>query len=68
MNNENLHRTKSILAYVSISIAAAALFYAGAASISASQSDIILGIIWIFSLTMIISASIVPPLLKKREE
>ena len=56
---------KSALVYVFLSAASAVLFYAGATAIKAPWSDIILGIIWVFFLSLIISASIVPRLLKK---
>ena len=57
---------KGILIYIAISALSAALFYFGAVIADAQRSDIILGIIWVFFLSLIISASIVPRLFKKR--
>ncbi|MEK7653646.1 MAG: hypothetical protein AAB358_04170 [Patescibacteria group bacterium] len=56
---------KDALIYVSISVISTVLFYLGAAAIKAPGSDILLGIIWVFFLSLIISASIVPRLFKK---
>lgn len=53
-------------AYLGVSSAASALFYLGARAKGASSTDAYLGIVWVFVLSAIVLASILPDFLQKR--
>ena len=60
-----------VAAYLAISIAASVLFYAAARAKAATATDSLLGVVWVFALSAIVSASLLPPLferLKQRSE
>ncbi len=54
-------------AYVVISAGASALFYLGARLKGSATTDAVLGVVWVFALSAIVSASLLPPLLERRE-
>ncbi len=60
-----------VAAYLAVSTAASVLFYAAARVKAATATDSLLGVVWVFALSAIVSASLLPPLferLKHRSE
>ncbi len=53
-------------AYLSISSMASALFYLAARAKGASVTDTYLGVVWVFALSGIVLASILPDLVQRR--
>ncbi len=53
-------------AYLTISGVSSFLFYLAARLRGASGTDTYLGVVWVFALSAIVSASLLPPLLQRR--
>ncbi len=53
--------------YVTISAAASLAFFLAARVKGATTTDLYLGVVWVFALSAIVSASLIPPLLEKLE-
>jgi len=54
-----------VAAYLAISTAASVLFYAAARAKAATATDSLLGVVWVFALSAIVSASLLPPLFER---
>ena len=55
-----------MLAYLGLSMAASLLFSSAAIASGATPTDTALGFVWVFALSGIVSASLLPPLLDRR--
>jgi len=55
-------------AYLTISAVSSFLFYLAAGVKGASGTDTYLGIVWVFALSAIVSASLLPPLLERKHD
>jgi|GEM_PF-4553488 len=53
-------------AYLTISAVSSFLFYLAARFRGASGTDTYLGVVWVFALAAIVSASLLPPLLERK--
>ncbi len=59
-------RYLTLSAYLTISALSSFLFYVAADLRGASSTDTYLGIVWVFALSAIVSASLLPPLLERK--
>jgi len=55
-----------VLAYLGLSMASSLLFSSAAIARGATPMDTALGFVWVFALSAIVSASLLPPLLDRR--
>ena len=52
-------------AYLAISTAASLLFYVAARATGSAATDTLLGVVWVLVLSVIVSASLLPPVLER---
>jgi len=64
-NGQIFRKTAMVGSYLLISLIASSLFYLSALSTGVSSADAYLGIVWVFVLSAIISASLLPQMMKK---
>ena len=58
-------RSLVAVAYLAISAAGSLLFYVAARAKGATNTDTLLGVVWLFVLSGIVSASLLPPALER---
>ena len=54
-----------VAAYIAVSTAASVLFYVAARAKAATATYSLLGVVWVFALSAIVSASLLPPLFER---
>jgi len=65
--NPSGRKRRSLVAatYLAISAAASLLFYVAARATGSTTTDTLLGVVWVLVLSVIVSASLLPPVLER---